>query len=537
MCLVSPTPTPPYRTLCHESLPAMPKTSLNSAIWCLSLGLATLFLGLTCLASAVGLPGLTTDTLVFGPYSVLFFGMFSSIFSLLGLSFSLNNAIGRPLSLYSTLISFCLLAAALVSHHAALPQHSTNALALAAAFLMILRALGVAILPPRGDHSGVREASFSLLLAFAAALAWSLLVDAASAPAMFASALLLAWPFLIDGINAFADKVFHRAALGAGARDLTPDAFSRIARARDILIDKTAVMSGPDLAVTNVMAFNNEPRTLLAVAASAEAQSGHPVAHALRQLAEQWHVALKTPDRFEPEPGLGVVALLGGQTVVIGTTDLLKRLKIDSFTADAIARSLEADGKTVLRVAVGGRVVGVLGLEGTLRQDAGVAGMALRREGLIPWLFCGDSPRTREALAGMLGLEYLDDPRPGETVQAGAARLFPGTAPLVLTLSQDRMSLELRGPHTGSSNAEPPIAVSNTDDIGAFPALKALAMRRTLLALHARRLLTGLWMFAGLCGATALLPLSVAPMLFALCLGILWAFARFSIADSLKGAS
>jgi len=403
--------------------------------------------------------------------------------------------------------------------------------------MMALRALGVAILPPRGDRPGVHEALWSLALAAASGGVWWML-DPSVVPAAAAATLLLSWPQLIDGINAFADKVFHDAALAAGARDLAPGAFTRIARARDIVLDKTAVMSGPDLMVTNVMAFNNEPKTLLAVAASAEAQSSHPVALALRQLASQWHVAVKAPDRFEPAPGLGVVALLGGQTVVIGTTDLLSRLKIDSFTADAIARSLEADGKTVLRVAVGGRVVGVLGLEGTLRQDAGVAGRALRAEGLVPRLHSGDSLKTRAALADMLGLEILDDPRPGETARDAAARSLPRGA-LVLTLSQDRSSLELRPCDAGEDETaeQVPIAVSNTDDIGAFPALKALATRRNLLALHARRLLIVLWALGGLCGACALVPVSVAPMLFAICLAILWAFARFSVADTLRRSS
>jgi len=518
-------------------MPAMPKSSFSSIVWIVSLGFATALLGLACCAQTQGSAGLPSEFLIFGAYSALFFSMFSSIFSLLALSFSLNSATGRPLTLYASTVGAVLLLAAFLLHHWGAASQTSGTLALASAFLMILRAYGVAILPPRGDRSGLKEASLSLVMALGAGALWWILGDPASAPAILATTLLLSWPHLIDGINAFADKVFHIAALHAGARDLTPDAFSKIARARDILIDKTAVMSGPDLMVTNVMAFNNEPRTLLAVAASAEAQSGHPVAHALRQLADQWHVALKQPDRFEPAPGLGVVALLGGQTVVIGTTDLLKRLKIDSFTADAIARSLEADGKTVLRVAVGGRVVGVLGLEGTLRQDAGVAGMALRREGLIPWLFCGDSLKTREALADMLGLDHLDDPRPGEAAQDAAARLFPGGAPLVLTLSQNRMSLELhesRAENTDGSSSPSPLAVSDTDDIGAFPALKALAMRRTLLALHARRLLTGLWCLAGLCGALSLVPLTVAPMLFCICLVILWAFARFSVADTLK---
>ena len=515
----------------------MPKTSLISVLWAFFLVIAVVCLVLA-LAAAGGKPSdAATSLLVFGSYSALIFSMFSAIFSLLGLSFSLNTSVGRPLTLFTVLVSTGLLAIStgLLLSGPTSPQ--TNAPALAAAFLMVLRAFGVVLLPPRGDLSGVPHAAWSVLLALLAAGTWWWVLDRTEAPAALAAALLLSWPQLIDGINAFADKVFHKAALAAGARDIAPGAFTKVAHARDILIDKAAVMSGPNLMVTNVMAFNNEPKTLLAVAASAEAGSSHPVAQALRELASQWQVALKMPDRFEPTPGLGVVALLGGQTVVIGTTDLLKRLKIDSFTADAIARSLEADGKTVLRVAVGGRVVGVLGLEGTLRQDAGVAGMALRKEGLVPWLFSGDSPNTRSALAGMLGLELADDPKPGETAPEAASRCFPDMPPLVLTLSQDRMALELReGATPGQDETDArhsPLAVSDTDDIGAFPALKALAMRRNLLAVHARRLLSGLWLFAGLCGALTLLPLSAAPVLFAICLAVLWTFARFSIADTL----
>ncbi|TYC54178.1 HAD family hydrolase [Rhodobacterales bacterium] len=465
--------------------------------------------------------------------------MFSSIFSLLALSFSLNSAPGRPLTLLTIAVCTFLLAVTALAQLAGHVSETANLPAFGAALMMSLRALGVALLPPRGDRSGLKEASASLGFALVVACVWWIALPD-GAPMALTLSLVLSWPFLIDGINAFADKVFHRAALASGARELRQEAFTRIAHARDIIIDRAAVMSGPDLMVTNVMAFNNEPKTLLAVAASAESGSSHPVAAALRQLAAQWQVDLKRPDRFEPTPGLGVVALLGGQTVVIGTTSLLQRLKIDSFTADAIARSLEADGKTVLRVAVAGRVVGVLGLEGTLRQDAGVAGMALRSEGLVPWLYSGESLKTREALAGMLGLEPFDDPAPGETAMQAGSRFTSasGASALVLTLSQDRSSLELydagavaRGDGTG----EPvPIAVSNTDDIGAFPALKGLAMRRNLLAVHARRVLTSFWLLGGICGALAVAPLSAAPLLFTLNLGILWAFARFSVADTLR---
>ncbi|WP_298816546.1 HAD family hydrolase [uncultured Roseibium sp.] len=518
----------------------MPKTPLISVFWLTFMSLSLCMLVAALQAAPPDLISPTSSVLVFGKYSALIFSSFSVIFSFLALSYSINRVVGRPLTLTTLFVSTILLTVTTLLVLAGAEPVSANWPALAAAFLMLLRSLGVAVLPPRGDISGLKEAAGSIGLSVATALGWWA-IDPASAPMAASVTLLMSWPNVIDGINAFADKVFQKAALASGARELAPDAFSRIANAKEIVIDKAAVMSGPDLVVTNVMAFNNEPKTLLAVAASAEARSDHPVAHALRQLATQWHVAVKDPDRYKPAAGLGVVALLGGQTVVIGTTDLLKELKIDSFTADAIARSLEADGKTVLRVAVGGRVVGVLGLEGTLRQDAGVAGRMLRAEGLVPRLFSGDSHKTREALAGMLGLELMDDPLAGEKVQEAAARSATDTYPLVLSLSQDRSALELSVCATGNAQGNgvsiEPIAVSDTNDIGAFPALKALATRRKTLAVQAKRLLTALWALAGLSGVFLLAPLGAASMLLGVCLAILWVFARFSVADTLKKSS
>lgn len=509
----------------------MANKSLNTITWYASIVVSVFFLVLALIEINVITYFPLGIVHVFGIYSALFFSIFASIFSFFSLTYSLNGRFGGALTFLTILLSTLLLASTTILLASGNPTGNANVPAVSAAFMVLLRALGVSILPPRGDLSGIREAVGSIVLSVGAGGLW-LAFDPLRFPVAVSAALLLSWPFLVDGINAFADKVFQKGALAAGARDLAPAALTAIGRAGDIVIDKTALMSGPDLMVTNVMAFDNEPRTLLAVAASAEAQSSHPVALALRQLASQWRVPLKTPDRFEPTHGIGVVALLGGQTVVIGTTELLKQLKIDSFTADAIARSLEADGKTVLRVAVGGRVVGVLGLEGTLRQDAGAAGMAMRAEGLTPWLFTNDGSKTRMALADMLGLECPDETQTATTAQAASALVSGNGTSLFLTLSQDRSSLELYACTSKAPNSpdEPhPIAVSNTDDIGAFPALKALAMRREVLAGRARKLIVGLWVLGGLCGASTVVPVHATPLLFGVCLVILLGFARVGI--------
>ena len=175
-------------------------------------------------------------------------------------------------------------------------------------------------------------------------------------------------------------------------------------------------------------------------------------------------------------------------------------------------------------------VVGVLGLEGTLRQDAGVAGMALRAEGLVPWLYTGDSPKTRKTLADLLGLEEIEEPVAGETVAEGAVRKFGADNSLILTLAADRSALELR-----KASLSEPLATSSIDDIGAFPALKAMAMRRNYLSLRAKRILMGLWITGGICGGLTLLPLFAAPFLLAICLVVLWGFAKMSVSDTLRG--
>ena len=88
----------------YESRPAMPKTSLISVLWAFFLVIAVVCLVLA-LAAAGGEPSdAATSVLVFGSYSALIFSMFSAIFSLLGLSFSLNTSIGRPLTLFTALV-------------------------------------------------------------------------------------------------------------------------------------------------------------------------------------------------------------------------------------------------------------------------------------------------------------------------------------------------------------------------------------------------------------------------------------------------
>ena len=505
----------------------MQKYSFVSIVWGFAFGAAAVLYFMSHLTLSDLAAGFSREAFALHKESAPVWAVLSAFLSIFGLTAALERPEGRFMTLASIASGGMLLFAAMPAESLGLSPGSVHHLSQGAALLLLFRLASIVLLPPMTVQGGPVEVMQSLSLACAACLIW-LFLDPANMALAVSAALVLSWPTQLDGINRLADRVFHRAALAGGARRLHKDCLSLLAGSSDLVIEKQAVLSGPSLTVTNVMAFDNEPKTLLAVAASAEKGSDHATALALRDLAAQWKLELKIPDRFTQVPGLGVTALLGGQTVTVGTTDLLKSQGIDSFTADAIARSLEADGKTVLRVAVGGRVTGVLGLEGSLRQDAGVAGFVIRAEGLMPWLFSGDSAKTRTALAGMLGIQPVEGPKTAETVLDYVARAFePGSA-LVLKLSHDRTELELWQPGTSeeSSPKAKKLAVSSTADIGAFSALKALATRRAVLARQARRVISGIWLAAGIGGALGLIPVHAAPVVFALTVLVLFLFAK-----------
>ena len=112
-------------------------------------------------------------------------------------------------------------------------------------------------------------------------------------------------------------------------------------------------------------------------------------------------------------------------------------------------------------------------------------------------------------------------------------RLFEPGECLILSLSGDRQALELfeSTPSALTCGGEVrPLAVSDCENIGAFPALKALASRRDLLAVRARQTLVALWAGCGLLGASGLASIFFAPLVFGAALAILLIFARISVA-------
>ena len=176
-----------------------------------------------------------------------------------------------------------------------------------------------------------------------------------------------------------------------------------LARADVLLVDKTGTLTLGRPQVTDVVSLNGLSRhELLALAASAERYSEHPLAEAVRLLAREEGVPLSEPQNFSASPGLGVRALVNGRSVVIGN-----RRMIPDIPALPLAAELEAQGKTLLYLASNEELIGVLGAADTLRPEVPAALAEARTLGIRHIeLLTGDNERTAATLAQQIGVSY-----------------------------------------------------------------------------------------------------------------------------------
>jgi len=188
------------------------------------------------------------------------------------------------------------------------------------------------------------------------------------------------------------------------------DVLERVHRLDTVVFDKTGTLTTGHPIVTNCLPVSGlTPTELLQLAAAAESGTSHPLATAIQQEAQRQGVAKLAAQDFYTEPGLGVVARVEAQQVLLGNWDWLTQHSIAvSEIEQAQVKSLAADGKTVVYVAVSGVLAGLIAVTDTLRPDAVAAVAQLRQMGLRVMLLTGDKIEVAGAVALALGLESGD---------------------------------------------------------------------------------------------------------------------------------
>jgi P-type Cu+ transporter len=193
-----------------------------------------------------------------------------------------------------------------------------------------------------------------------------------------------------------------------------------LAKIDTVVMDKTGTLTLGRPEITDVLPIDggNEAE-LLALAASVERRSEHPLAAGILRAAQVRGLMLTEPQEFEVYPGEGVLASVNGTRVLCGTERLMARDGVN--VPESVLRRVEAlaaEGKSVAFVAAAGRLRGLIALGDALRPEVPRALDALRALGVRRMLLLtGDRRAVAAAVAGRLGIDFEADVLPAWKIQ------------------------------------------------------------------------------------------------------------------------
>ena len=199
---------------------------------------------------------------------------------------------------------------------------------------------------------------------------------------------------------------------GLGARNgilfKTAASLEAAGRTQIVALDKTGTITSGEPRVTDILPAEGVSESeLLTLAASLEQKSEHPLAKAVLAYAETETIACPDVTDFAALPGNGLSARLDGMEIYGGNAEFIATEASVPAELQAEAARLAAEGKTPLFFGGAGRLMGVIAVADTLKEDSPRAIRELQNMGIRVVMLTGDNQRTADAIGRQAGVDEV----------------------------------------------------------------------------------------------------------------------------------
>jgi len=185
-------------------------------------------------------------------------------------------------------------------------------------------------------------------------------------------------------------------------------ALERFYKVDTMLLDKTGTLTVGEPAVSYIAPVSPfKEKDILRLAAAVESRSEHPLGEAIVRKAREEKLKIASASHFQAIPGHGAEAVVARKKILVGNLKLMRDRKISVKTLEPDIESLQNSGKTVMFLAVDGKLAGLIALADTLKAGAGDLIGELRNKGIEVVLVTGDNRRTAEAIAREVGIDNV----------------------------------------------------------------------------------------------------------------------------------
>ena len=185
-------------------------------------------------------------------------------------------------------------------------------------------------------------------------------------------------------------------------------------RTQIVALDKTGTITSGEPKVTDIVTdetffeeTGNHAGALLAIAASVEAKSEHPLAKAIMERAKTDEIAVAEVTDFSAVVGNGLTAILAGKMIKAGNLAFVSKFVKVSDDMRAKAVEFSKEGKTPLFFAADDRLCGIIAVADTIKEDSPEAVRQLKNMGIRVVMLTGDNEQTANAIGKQAGVDEV----------------------------------------------------------------------------------------------------------------------------------
>ncbi|MDO4295585.1 MAG: heavy metal translocating P-type ATPase [bacterium] len=233
--------------------------------------------------------------------------------------------------------------------------------------------------------------------------------------AIFVAVLVIACPCALGLATPTAIMVGTGVGASHGILIKSGEALEMAHKIDAVVLDKTGTITEGKPQVTDVLVYGQreaenkqeQQEALLALAASCEQMSEHPLGAAIVEEAKTRKLSLTKPSHFESITGEGITAVLEGKEIAIGNQKMMRRLQISWEDWAADVETMAEEGKTPMFVAAEGGLLGIISVADTIKASSVAAIDKLKSLGIEVYMLTGDNKKTAAYIGKQAHIESV----------------------------------------------------------------------------------------------------------------------------------
>ena len=177
-----------------------------------------------------------------------------------------------------------------------------------------------------------------------------------------------------------------------------------------VVLDKTGTVTKGKPVVTDIIGFDIDDNEFLKLAASVESASEHPLAEAIVEKAKEENLTFSSPGNFTAQSGRGIRADIDGKKIVAGNEQAIREAVGNNSGFDSVfdkGNELASQGKTPMYFMADDKLIGIIAVADTIKDDSKEAIEALKARNIDVVLLTGDHKNTATAIAKQAGINKV----------------------------------------------------------------------------------------------------------------------------------